>query len=59
MANSPKETLKDVVLGPIGDRSDDILANALRTANKTVILTQAAYDALSPKDSNTLYIIVD
>lgn len=38
--------------------SGDTLANALRDSNKTVILTQAAYDALSPKDANTLYITV-
>lgn len=53
--------------GKIGDQlasliapgaNGDALANALRDANKTVILTQAAYDALSPKDANTIYITV-
>jgi hypothetical protein len=38
-----------------GANGDD-LANALRSANKTIVLTQAAYDALAVKDANTIYI---
>lgn len=34
----------------------DTLASALRDGAKIVVLTQAAYDALSPKDANTIYI---
>jgi acetyl-CoA carboxylase alpha subunit len=34
----------------------DALANAIRSGSKIVVLTQAAYDALSPKDANTIYI---
>jgi hypothetical protein len=30
-----------------------------RSINKTVFLTQSAYDALSSKDTSTLYIITD
>lgn len=37
--------------------SGDTLANAVREATKIVVLTQAAYDALTPKDSNTIYIV--
>lgn len=58
MANSPTNTLKDILLPSPANRSDDNLADSIRTATKIVILTQAAYDALSPKDSNTLYITV-
>ena len=29
------------------------------TINQIVVLTQAAYDALSPPDANTLYVITD
>lgn len=58
MATSPKETLKDVVLGPIGDRSDIILSEALRVAIKIVVLSAAEYAALSPADEDTIYIVV-
>jgi hypothetical protein len=34
----------------------DTLADALRSGAKIVVLTQAAYDALTPKDANTIYI---
>lgn len=34
----------------------DTLADALRSGTKIVVLTQAAYDALTPKDANTIYI---
>lgn len=59
MATSPKDTLKDLVLGNTVERSDNNLADSLRTSCKIVVLTQAAYDALTPKDSNTIYITVD
>jgi len=58
MARNPITTLKDFLFANMGDKSDDVLANTLREADKTVILTHAAYDALSPKDPNTLYYIV-
>lgn len=58
MARNPSDTLKDVLLLSRQGSSDDNLANALRDSFKYVILTQAAYDALSPKDSNTIYLTV-
>jgi hypothetical protein len=34
----------------------DVLANALRSGTKIVVLTQVEYDALAVKDANTIYI---
>lgn len=59
MARNPSETLIDVLQILPPNRSLDGLADTIRDSFKLVILTQAAYDALSPKDSNTIYITIN
>jgi len=36
---------------------ETLVADIFRTATKIVVLTQAQYDALTVKDSSTLYLV--
>lgn len=57
------ETTRTIAANKLADliypgASGDTLANVVRDAAKIVVLTQTAYDALSSKDSNTIYITI-
>ena len=58
MANSPKETLKDILLNPGQSRTDVTLSETIRDVAKIVVLTQAEYDGLGTPDEDTIYITV-